>query len=136
MNIEQFANSLNNRQHLEEITKEEEKFAAKNNWLVVFGYSDDNIELRGAIYEELGAWNGTTIYLLNGELLEYCECECKYYIEAKNKSKIIKANWNDSSEEFCWTIESDVKHYNFEILDGEDKFCKGAVFDIRDFKNE
>ena len=37
---------------------EEERLAKENGLVVVFGYSDDNIELRGAINNEAGCFDG------------------------------------------------------------------------------
>ena len=47
----QFADLLNGREILKEITKEEEKTAKENGLLVLYGYSDDNIELAGEVEE-------------------------------------------------------------------------------------
>jgi len=52
---EQLAAMLNGRRYRDEITEKEEKLAKENNLVVLFGASDDLIELRGAIDEEIGA---------------------------------------------------------------------------------
>lgn len=52
-------------------------YAKKNNLIIVHGYSDDSIELVGAIDEEVGAWEETDIYVTNkGEILNLIEDNC------------------------------------------------------------
>lgn len=44
-----FAAMLDGREIGKEMSQEEEKIAASNGLTVVFGYSDDNIEVRGQV---------------------------------------------------------------------------------------
>jgi len=62
-NDKEFAEMLNGREIGEEITLEETKIAKENNLVVVFGASDDLMEFKGAINEEIDCYEGTTIYL-------------------------------------------------------------------------
>ncbi len=57
MNAKQLAAQLNGREYGSEITKEEEAAAKKAGLVVVYGASDDLVELRGAIEEEVGAYD-------------------------------------------------------------------------------
>lgn len=71
MTKEQLAYLLNGREYTNEITKEEEREAKNSGLLVIFGASDDLIELRGAIYDEVGAINGGEVRIgKNGNLIE------------------------------------------------------------------
>lgn len=54
MTLKEFAKMLDGREYGGEITKEEEALAKELGFVVVFGYSDDNAELRGAIDDETG----------------------------------------------------------------------------------
>ena len=55
MTLYEFANGLNGRSYDSEImTTFEEKRAKELGFVVVFGYSDDNAEFRGAYEEEKG----------------------------------------------------------------------------------
>ena len=58
MTLKEFAKMLDGREYLHEITKEEEALAKEFGFVVVFGYSDDNAELRGAIDDEIGCYDG------------------------------------------------------------------------------
>lgn len=49
---------LNGREYGDEITREEEAMAKAHGLVVVFGYSDDNMEFCGAITDEVGCYDG------------------------------------------------------------------------------
>jgi hypothetical protein len=70
MNRDKMAALLNGRSYGEEITKEECATAKAHGLVVVFGYSDDNVELRGAIDDEVGACDGTTLHITPDGLLQ------------------------------------------------------------------
>ena len=55
MTKEQLAELLNGNEYRDEMTKEQEQAAKQNNLLVLFGASDDLLEMRGAIRDEVGA---------------------------------------------------------------------------------
>jgi hypothetical protein len=63
MDIYEFANMLNGRYEGEEIEYTEECRAKNLGYVVVFGYSDDNIEFRGAINDEFERYGGGEVYL-------------------------------------------------------------------------
>jgi hypothetical protein len=44
MNAKELAKLLNGREYRKEITKEEIQKAKENNLVIIFGYSDDNLE--------------------------------------------------------------------------------------------
>ena len=105
MTSKELAAQLDGNQYGNEITKEQEIIAAGNGLVVVFGYSDDNVELRGAIDDEVGAYDGTTFHVTRDGVLQMPECncgECKYYKAAKRAAAEIQAVWHDSGEP-CWT---------------------------------
>lgn len=133
MNIHEFANLLNGREYGSVITKQEEQKAKELGYVVVFGYSDDCIEFRGAIDDEIGCYGRKKIYLDKDGILEYCECECKYYQSAKEKSKVIEAIW-DGDEKYRWIFKTEIPHVDFEIFEDGEKFCKGIIFDIKDLE--
>lgn len=103
---------------------------------MIFGYSDDTAELRGAIYDEVSCYKGGTIYFDNGDLLKN-ECDdrsCPYYQRLKLNAKTIKIIWDKDG--YIWAYETKIPHATFDILDcsGDDKFCRGIVFDIKSLK--
>jgi len=66
---EELAAKLNGREYGEEITDTEEIEAKKSGLVVIFGYSDDSAELRGAINDEIGCNGGGNSLLTETALL-------------------------------------------------------------------
>lgn len=132
MNAIEFAARLDGREYGDEITKDEAAEAKAAGLVVVFGYSDDNVELRGTIRDEVSAVDGTTLYFNNTGLLTN-ECEdarCPYHEREKQKAIKIEANWCAVGEDYAWTFKTEIPHAVFHIMDGEEKFCRGIVFNM------
>ena len=132
MDIHKFANMLNGRSEGSELTVKEQEQAKQLGYVVVFGYSDDNAEFRGAIDDEAGCFDGGEIYLDSNGIFEECGEECKYSDAAKEKCKVVEAVWDGSDGEYAWTYKTDMPHATFDILDEEgNKWCSGIVFDVK-----
>lgn len=137
MTMKEFAKLLSGREYGMEITKDEEQQAANAGLVVAYGYSDDNVEFRGAIDSEIGAWDGTTVYLTKKGILEgpACNdaenCECPYFTVARSAAKTIKVVWHDEGAP-CWTFETDIPHETFNIYEDGELFCVGIVFSMED----
>ena len=63
MTKEQFAEMLNGKQYRSEMTSDDGELAKDNGLVVVFGASDDLMEFRGAIDDEIDCYVGGTAYL-------------------------------------------------------------------------
>lgn len=136
MTAVELAAMLNGRKYSEEITKQEESQAKQDGLVVIFGYSDDNAEICGAIDDEVGCYDGGTICLTKSGVLQEPDClsgigYCRYYEQAKRAAKTIEAKWNDAGGP-CWSYETDIPHETFEIFDGDELFCVGIVFSVED----
>lgn len=131
MNSKQLAELLNNREYRKEITRNEELQAVSDNLVIVFGASDDLMEFRGAIHEELDAYEGATAYLdADGLVVNECDNErCPYAKKLALTAKKIKAIWHDSGD-YSFTFETDIPHESFDILDDGEKYCRGIVFSL------
>ena len=131
MNISELAKKLDGREYGSEITNEEAAEAKEAGLVVVFGYSDDNIEFRGAIDDEFGCYDGGCALIDSTGLLEPCEDRCKYYKAAAAAAKIIEAKWD--SDGYSWYIASpDLEVYGvFDITEDGEKYCRGIVFEIK-----
>lgn len=137
MTKEQLAAQLNGREIGEETTQLDEAQAKKSGLVVVFGYSDDNVEFRGAINDEIGCYDGGMLYVTRkGPLEEHRDCECKYcgLQRAKDAAKEIEAIWG--KDDYSWQFKTDIPHATFEVKEGDEKFCKGIVFHIDDIELE
>lgn len=140
--VADFAAMLDGRQYGDEITEAEETMAFANGLVVVFGYSDDNVELRGAIREEIGAYDGTTFRVdakgvLQGwaDLKDNAEDESEfeaYFARKLAGFKTIKAVWCPPARGMSWAYETDIPHATFHVMEDGETYCEGIVFDIRD----
>jgi hypothetical protein len=132
MTKEQLAEILNGRPYGDEIKETESIQARKDGLLVVFGYSDDNTEFRGAFDDEVGCYDEKEIFVnRKGVLSEHEECECPFcgYEEAKKNAASIMANFRGPGP-FHWKTE--VPHSTFEIIEDGDVYCRGIVLSISD----
>ncbi|MDR0905799.1 MAG: hypothetical protein LBN00_06460 [Oscillospiraceae bacterium] len=140
MTAKELAQILYGREYGNEITRAEEAAAKEAGLVVMFGYSDDNVEVRGAFNEEYGAYEGTTLHLTAEGFLESpyddreaCE-DCKFYKRELARSRTIIVRWCLPDAEAVWTFETDIPHEVFKIYDDGDSFCVGIVFDIKDLE--
>ena len=125
MTAKQLAAHLDGREYLKEITTEEEREAKANGLVVVYGYSDDNVELAGAISDEIGAWEGVVFHV---------EKDGSYRVEDSDAPNKIKAVWCPDGTDFSWAFETDIPHEVFRILEDGEHFCLGIVFALEDLK--
>lgn len=100
-----WADKLEGREYRKEITKEEEEEAKAAGIVVAFGASDDLVELRGAINDEFGAYDG-----LDKTIKDY--------------RLTAKRCW---PMEF-WVLEVTKNHRIFTIWEDDDIYCIGVVF--------
>lgn len=138
MTAKELANLLNGREYGKEITKEEIKIAEESGLVIVFGASDDLVELRGTICDEVGCYHGEIIHLNeNGVYPKFIEsdvCEnCDFFKAELAKKKSITAIWC-GGEGYSWTYSTEIPHETFDILENGEKYCRGIVLDIEDLK--
>lgn len=133
---------LNGRERSEEITYEEAEKAKADGLVVAFGYSDDNLELHGAIRDEIGCFNGGEFKVGPEAILEPKEehddltlAEARSYVELERKSlNTIKAEFGPKDIDCSWRISIDCPHATFNVMEDGELFCIGIVFAIADLK--
>lgn len=139
MTAKELAIELNGRDTGEEMEWGEIQDAKAAGLVVVYGYSDDNVELCGAINDEVGAYEDTTIYLTKDGLLEEpaCNdaenCTCPYFETAKKAAKTITAIWRDG-ERPSRVFSTDIPHETFTVMEDGEPFCVGIVFSMEALK--
>lgn len=139
MTKEQLAATLNGREYCSEIAEHEEEQVKAAGLVVVFGYSDDIMEMHGAIREAYGCYEGgDIIFTKKGrEVIEYdMEVLEKYGLEIPlNK---ITAVWSPEDEQeniICsWMYKTDIPHATFDIMEDGELRCRGIVFSVDDLK--
>jgi len=152
MTKEEFAALLNGRQIGDEIGIHESELAKENNLIVIFGASDDLIEFRGVLHDEIYADDGTDfIIAVPGQELETGEYwnDMPAYVKAteimpvaintedprSNIPEKISATWcpKDQDIDQCsWYIKTDLPHSSFLIKQDEDIYCRGIVINVSD----
>lgn len=110
---------LNGREYGSEITREEAVLAKASGLVVVFGYSDDNVELRGAISDEAGCYRGRTFYVRPDG------------IDTSGDGEKLIAEWCKEPRA-SWTYSTDVPHATFNIMENGELYCRGIVFAVAD----
>jgi hypothetical protein len=126
---EQLAALLNGRPYAHETTREEENLALRSGLVILFGYSDDNAEFRGAINDEVGANDMPILVTPTGVLPQHDDCECGFcgYNELAKTAKKIYPIWDKDG--YSWQYRTDIPHTSFDIMDGAQKYCRGIVFE-------
>lgn len=131
---EELAKMLDGNQYGNECPNQENELAKENNLVIVFGYSDDNMEFEGAIDDEVSCYDGGFAYVTKEGLLQNkCDCEdCPYFEKEQEKAQKIEAIWD--SQSYSWIYKTNIPHVTFEIFEDEDKYCRGIVFSLDDLK--
>ena len=132
MTKEELAAKLNGREYTQEMTKEEEAEANRNGLVVIFGASDDLIEFRGAIHDEEGAYDGTTVLidpfgLLPGIVERDDELE-DLFRRRKTAQAIEAVRAHDGVT--SWAYKTDIPHALFDIMEDGEVYCRGIVIDM------
>lgn len=99
--------------------------------VAVYGASDDLMEFRGAMDDEVGAYDGTTALVTPEGLFEPCGDDCKYSVAAQKSAVEIDALWCAESG-LSWSYETDIPHSTFEIMEDGAVYCRGIVFALAD----
>lgn len=143
MTKEEFAAHINGREIGNEISDREATQAKIDDLVVIFGASDDLVELRGAIYEEIGAYGATSFAITrDGKLLQPIEDDDEDILKKhgvfndvleKHKAAInITAKFDAPKSVATWTFATKCPHATFDVMEDGDKFCRGIVIDLKE----
>lgn len=106
----------------QEIPKDVQVLAKDNNILIAYGGSDDLLELRGAINEEYGAWEGFDPRVMSGDGRREIE------VLKKLLSIDLVMNWCPNDElSGNFTLKEGVEFEEFDIIEDEEVFCRGVI---------
>lgn len=131
----ELAKQLDGREYMQEITAEEAKRAEAAGLVVVFGYSDDNLEFRGTIDDEIGAFDGVEVPIIDGEIMrmpcDNCQDEeCPLWEKAIEKARFVSGEFTDGG----WKIDTTIPHARFTIYEDGKVFSEGIVFHLDDLR--
>jgi len=136
MTRDEFAKLIDGREYGDELSRDEEKLAKESGLVVVFGASDDLVEVRGCIHDEVGAWRGAELRFIEGGLLpeHHCDCDfCSYKLKAA-AAKAVIAIWDGPDAVATWTFATNIQHAKFMIYEDGEPFCQGLVFEHKEIQ--
>jgi hypothetical protein len=149
MTKESLAALLTGREYRKfDLTKEEAEQASAAGLVAVFGYSDDNLEFRGAIRDEIGAYEGVTAVLYKkgkncyGVVPDDRETireidhdhELEAALAARRTGQTVRAIWAPKVPNATWFITTQLPCAAFDIMEDGGLFCRGLVLDVADLK--
>ncbi len=143
MTKEELAQQLDGCEYTNEMTPAQERIAKENGLVVVFGASDDLMEFRGAIYDEVGCYDGGEAMVntegLCGqwEQLDHDDIDAmRKFFKTEGTGVKIEALWA-KEDPFSWTFKTAIPHATFIIHEGgEDDYCRGIVFALADAREK
>lgn len=136
MTPKELAALLTGREIGDEITPEIAALAKKHKLVIVYGASDDLIEIAGAFVEEFGAYDGGSFKIdKQGPLPDREQIddddELQAYFKREPKSKTVEALWCKEGD-YSWTYKTTIPHETFEIVEDGEPYCRGIVFKLAD----
>lgn len=136
MTKEELAKQLDGKEYRKEISKDIIKKAKSNGLVIVYGASDDLMELEGAINDEGGCYQGEIFRVDKEGLLPDRDQiddddELEKWFKRKKKAKELGAV-RCAKGEPPWTYSTSIPHATFNVMEDGGVQCRGIVFSIDD----
>lgn len=138
MTKEELAKALDGKEYRKEISSYLLTEAKQSGLVIVYGHSDDLMELEGAIEDEGSCYEGEKFlidsYGLFGDRDDLDDDELEEWLKRKKKAKKIEAVWCADGEP-AWTYKTNIPHATFNVIEGDgdtEVQCRGIVFNISD----
>lgn len=131
---QEMAAKLDGREYNREMSYEEQKQAKTDGLVVIFGRSDDLVDLLGAIDDEVGAYKGATIRLTRAGVPENkCDdTDCPYFAALLKNLPTVDVAWVDEPGKPAWRITTEIPHGRFTIVEDGEPFSDGIVIRLED----
>lgn len=145
MNTVEIANKLDGMEYPPRVPRDIEEAAKWAGIVIAYGNSDDLVELRGAIREELDAYEGVTFDVTHqglfpdiDRLLENYRGpdlvnKLREYFSTEGCEVAIEALWG-AEPDTSWTFKTTIPHETFNVMEDGAVFCRGIVFRLVDVK--
>lgn len=106
--------------------------AKLNGYIIMYGYSDDLVEVDGALHAELDAYAPIQVYVnkINVTTQPVCTSDGKCHTINAEYSAPTKTNPS------LWKFTTDIPHVTFDIMEGRELFCRGIIFDLNNLEGE
>lgn len=138
---EDLAALLQGREYGSEITTAEEAQAKAAGLIVIFGYSDDSVELRGAVHDEIGMYGGgefsitseaSIIKEWDADDAQSFDAAREYFRRYALLKVTVNAEWSPSDEEMSWRYVTNLPHATFDAMEDGEVYCRGIVIAVAD----
>ena len=124
--LKEFAKKVDGIEYLEE-RKWLWKEAKEKGIVVVFGYSDDNIEFRGAIEDEVGCFDGRRVQVPGTDkYIDAIFCGILDGIRVLDPFEYMA----DNGGMLTWVYRTDIPHETFSMYEDGEPYCRGIVFHL------
>lgn len=137
MTKEELAAQLNGTEYPMRISEELATQAKAARLVVVYGASDDLMELEGAIRDEISAPGSAYVdgKGLTSDFNELCENKdwrgLQDYFQRFDGREEIEALWC-AEPSYSWTYKTAIPHATFEVVEDGEPYCRGIVFSLAD----
>jgi hypothetical protein len=137
--VQEFANRISGQEYPLSDKNLNLEYAKANNLVIAFGASDDLLEFRGAIHEEVGAYDGVLTYIINSKVIDDDDLEDdistlrKYGFFETLPKETVEAIWCESDEfpndlNASWLIKvNGFESAPFDVMEDGELYCRGAV---------
>lgn len=131
--MQELADILNNREYYNEVERHHEAFARVHNLVICFGYSDDCIEFRGKIYDEIGVGDfyiteKKELFDVDFDKFDNAEEQIAFIKKYTSNLKLYKISSDFSENGFKFS--TDLPHAKFHILEDGEVYGEGIVIDL------
>lgn len=133
MDIMEIKAALDGRQYRSETTKEIRAAAKAAGVVIIYGASDDLMEIEGAVDDEVGVGNQTEVPFTPSGLLENdCDSDdCPHYARAKAAAAKVVSIF-DPGDGLTFKYETAIPHETFRIMEDDEPYCDGILFKLSD----
>lgn len=136
MTKEELASALNGMHYREDIPQELLDKAKESGLVIIYGCSDDLMEVEGAIRDEGGCYGGGKFNIDADGLLSDREdmdddLELEEWFRRKKSSNTIQAVWC-APKQPSWTYKTTIPHATFDVMEDGEVQCRGIVFNSSD----
>jgi hypothetical protein len=132
MQKEELAKRLNGSEYPLRINKDLAQEIKESGLVVIYGASDDLMEFEGVISDELGVYDGDTIYVYSKGIFPYWDIDdvedLDSWNEERKKAIAIEAIWD--KDNISWQYKTRIPHVIFNIVEDDNIYCKGIIFEM------
>ncbi|MBQ8806584.1 MAG: hypothetical protein IJZ68_09100 [Bacteroidaceae bacterium] len=129
MNIKEFAENLGTRPTGDEVPYHMVCEAQHQRYLVIFGASDDLVEICGHHHYEFDAFRPTTLYVTRNRVYSSDEIH-----PTTAKPIHVEYSTPTATNPALWKLTTEIPHATYNIMDGDELFCKGLVIDLNNLE--